>query len=145
MEKGIQIRPATPADAGDVAELLGQLGYPQPGGESERLLRRVVDWPGQAVLVAEGAGRVVAVMQLGYCPTLGEAQYAEIRSLVTDARFRRQGLGARLVEAAAAWARAQGIARLRVRCNRVRDQAHRFYRRAGFEALKVQTVFEREP
>ena len=37
----------------------------------------------------------------------------------------------------------RGLARLRVRSNVIRERAHRFYERVGFEKIKAQAVFEK--
>ena len=36
----------------------------------------------------------------------------------------------------------RGIGSLRVRCNAIRDRAHRFYERLGFQTTKSQKVFD---
>ncbi|MEH6472073.1 MAG: GNAT family N-acetyltransferase [Halopseudomonas sp.] len=139
----ITIRQATLADAETIAELLGQLGYPHTRAQTVDMLQQIFDWPGQEVRVAEQQRRVVAVMLLSQCPALGEQQYGEIRSLVTDNRYRGQGVGGLMIADAERWTAAAGLDRLRVRCNRVRDDAHRFYRQAGFSEQKQQLVFEK--
>ena len=53
-----------------------------------------------------------------------------------------KGIGADLVAAAQKWLQARGIGSLRVRCNAVRDRAHRFYERLGFRLTKSQKVFD---
>ena len=64
---------------------------------------------------------------------------------LADLSTRLGSIGAALLEEveAWAWARARGCAALRVRSNVVRERAHRFYRRAGFETIKTQHVFEK--
>lgn len=135
----LSIRTAQAQDALAIARLLGQLGYPQQVSATRRALQRLRAQPGCWVWVAQRDGVLLGLMQLAEVAGLAEADYLEIRSLVVDAGARSQGIGAQLL----ARAQQQGIARVRVRCNRQREAAQRFYRSHRFVAVKVQTVFER--
>jgi PhnO protein len=53
-------------------------------------------------------------------------------------------VGKLLLEAAVGWAAEQGYGKLRVRSNVVREEAHRFYEREGFQRIKTQAVFDRK-
>jgi GNAT superfamily N-acetyltransferase len=75
--------------------------------------------------------------------TLESEPYAEIVGLVVDASRRSSGIGAFLVQAAIAWAAERGLDEIRVRSNVVRQRAHRFYERLGFDVIKTQKVFRR--
>ena len=139
----LSIRTAQAQDALAIARLLGQLGYPQQVSATRRALQRLRAQPGCWVWVAQRDGVLLGLMQLAEVAGLAEADYLEIRSLVVDAGARSQGIGAQLLARAQQWAQQQGIARVRVRCNRQREAAQRFYRSHRFVAVKVQTVFER--
>ena len=94
---------------------------------------------GGALLVAERRGAVVGMCQLilirhfqgkgGLC--------AEIESMHVRADCRSRGIGTALVRAAVEEARARGCYRVQLTSNVVRDDAHRFYRRLGFEPSHV--------
>ncbi len=73
---------------------------------------------------------------------LAEGQRGEITSLVVAAEVRSRGIGAELVAAVTQWLQSRGIGRMRVRCNAVRERAHRFYETHGFELTKTQKVFD---
>jgi GNAT superfamily N-acetyltransferase len=51
-------------------------------------------------------------------------------------------VGKLLVQAAVRWAAERGYAKVRVRSNVVREDAHRFYEREGFQRAKTQAVFD---
>ncbi len=136
------IRSATTSDAAVVAALAGELGYPATAAETETRLARLLASPGDAVVVAEDGGNVVAWMHLSAGESLDGGAIAEIRTLVVAATHRGSGVGAALVRYAVEWARTNGACRLRVRCNVVRERTHRFYKREGFTETKRQIVFD---
>lgn len=139
----MRVRAAVPGDAAAIAALAGELGYPTDTVTASARLAALAGNAAAAVLVAEADGDVVAWMQLAVVQTLDSDAFVEIAGLVVAAAARSLGVGARLVEAAAAWARERGVGTLRVRSNVVRERAHRFYERQGFRVAKSQRVFVR--
>ncbi len=134
-------REATAADAAALAALSTQLGYPaQPGEAAERLSAL---GPAGAVLVAEEDGTVLGWIHVCGVRFFQSPPFAEIGGLVVDAAARGKGVGKLLVQAAVRWAAEQGYGKLRVRSNMVREDAHRFYEREGFQRVKTQAVFDR--
>jgi N-acetylglutamate synthase-like GNAT family acetyltransferase len=96
-----------------------------------------------AVLVAEnGRHQIIGCVHVLIDYRLAEGRRGEISSIVVDDRRRNGGIGPMLVQAAAAWLKTQSVGRLRVRCNVVRDRAHRFYDKLGFRQTKQQKVFD---
>ncbi|HJV49447.1 MAG TPA: GNAT family N-acetyltransferase [Geothrix sp.] len=137
------IRPAVEGDADRLAELSGQLGYPASPAAILDRLRRLAARGDQQVFVALRDGQVVGWAQVGRGLSLESGPQAELLGLVVDEAHRGRGLGQILVSEAEAWARAQGLPALRVRCNVLRDATHRFYRRLGFDETKRQVVFRK--
>jgi GNAT superfamily N-acetyltransferase len=127
------IRDARAGDAGAVAGLLTQLGYPSDSGAvDERLERlRVV---GDRVLVAELDRRVVGVAHLQVTPALErDRPAAKLGVLIVDEAQRGRGVGRALVEAAETEARLRGCELLFLTTAERRDDAHAFYERVGLE------------
>jgi ribosomal protein S18 acetylase RimI-like enzyme len=146
----MNLRPAHEDDAAAVAALSTQLGYPAVPEETAERLRSLAGHPDHAVLVAEDdtgdtpdPHAVVAWIHIRGSHFVESAPFAEIAGLVVDERHRGKKIGESLVEAAAAWARERGYATLRVRSNIIRERAHAFYERQGFERIKTQVVFSR--
>jgi GNAT superfamily N-acetyltransferase len=135
------IRSARDADAGPIAELSGQLGYPTTAAEMSERLAGLARAGGSVVLVADVGGRVVGWLHIVSAHRVEYAPYAEITGLVVDERHRGAGVGQALLEAAERWASEQGFDTVRVRSNIVRARAHEFYRRHGYEQQKQQAVF----
>jgi len=155
LASGESIRPVRRSDLEAVARLCGELGYPpdppdppdplDPGhGALARRLDTLLREPRHAVLVAEREGQGVIGLVHVYTDTwLVLAATADIGGLVVSEAHRGSGVGARLLAAAEAWAAAHGCRRLFVRTNAIRERAHRFYERQGYDLLKSQRVYQR--
>ncbi len=130
------IREAEAGDAGQIAELLTQLGYPATGGQvSERLDYWRPD-PMSLILVAELAGRVAGCLSLHAIPYLERTgRWARIESLVVDESSRGSGAGRSLIAAAEAAARRWGCLAVEVTSARERAGAHAFYQRMGYRDI----------
>jgi len=141
-ELAVSIRDALPADAARIGALAVQLGYEVPGEHIEAVLRSPE--PNRAVLVAvvPRAG-VVGWTVVAHLDTLIASRRAEIHGLVVEDEFRGHRIGELLVEAAEEWARKQGCATLRLLSNVVRERAHTFYARLGYDVLKTEHVFQK--
>jgi N-acetylglutamate synthase-like GNAT family acetyltransferase len=139
----ISIRPATLEDTPAITALLHQLGYSETLEIVHDRLAALCAHADSAVLVAEDdRRRITGCAHVLIDQRLAEGRRGEISSIVVDDHLRSRGTGARLVQAAAAWLHARGIARLRIRCNARREQAHRFYEKLGFQLTKSQKVFD---
>lgn len=135
------IREARMEDAGDLARLSAQLGYPCRDREVETRLARREGRDDGTVLVVEEEGRVLAWASLEVVDRFYIETFAELTGLVVDEARRRQGLGELLIEAAERWTRARGLDTLRLKTNVVRREAHLFYERLGFEKVKEQFTY----
>ena len=139
-----RIRPMTEQDAGDVAALSTQLGYPASAPEVQRRFFGVVRASAGVVFVAESAGgAVVGWLHVFGLHLLETAPFAEIGALVVDRDARRGGVGRALIVAAERWAREAGYGAIRVRSNTVRTAARPFYEARGYELIKTQYVFQK--
>jgi GNAT superfamily N-acetyltransferase len=129
----VTIRDAGPADAGAIANLLGQLGYPtDPGVVPARLERLAI--VGDRVVVAEAEGEVAGLAHLQVTPAIEhDRPAAKIGALVVEESHRGAGIGRALVDTLAAEARARGCGVLFLTTAERRDDAHAFYERAGLE------------
>jgi GNAT superfamily N-acetyltransferase len=138
------LKPAKIEDAARIAELCGQLGYPSTREQLETRLRGVLAHDGNAVLVAEtGAGEIAAVLDIYVVWGITSDAHAELASFVVDARFRSQGLGRRLLAYAEDWARERGCTEIGLRSNVIRDRAHVFYEKLGYQHIKTQKAFRK--
>jgi len=138
------IRPARTYDAPAIAELGGQLGYAASRQQIATRLAGIESERSSRVLVAEdAAGNVIGWLHVAARTQLTEDACAEILGLVVDENARGAGVGADLIRAAEAWARAAGCTRIRVRSRETRERAHKFYEREGYTRNKVQIVLHK--
>ena len=139
-----KIRVATSADAGELAQLSGQLGYPADEQVFAARLQRLLDSPVHAVLVAADAdGRLAGFIALEQRITLELGERVEIAGLVVDGETRRGGIGRSLVAAAEAWSRDRGLVDVFLRSNVLRPEAHPFYERLGYLRTKTQHAYRK--
>jgi GNAT superfamily N-acetyltransferase len=137
------IRPATLDDTEDIAGLSDQLGYPTPPERMRERLALLLPRKDQQLFAAERDGRLVGWLHVAKIEMVESDSFAEIYGLVVRDTERGQGIGPLLLRAAEGWAAAQGLGKVRVRCNVVRERTHRFYEREGFVVCKTQKIFDK--
>lgn len=144
MKCDLLIRKARPSDASHLADLSTQLGYPATPAEIRQRLRGIQRAAQQTVLVAEmkDAG-VIGWLHVSRQPLLEGDVRAEVNGLVVAEGHRSLGAGARLLAAAEDWARKHGCKGMSVRSNVIRERAHQFYLRNGYEHFKTQKSFRK--
>ncbi len=86
--------------------------------------------------VAEQSGRVVGTFQLTFIPYLsrGGNLRAHIEAVRVATEFRDRGIGGAMMRFALERAREKGCLLAQLTTDRTREEAHRFYRRLGFES-----------
>ncbi|CAN5781327.1 GNAT family N-acetyltransferase [soil metagenome] len=138
------IRPATIADAPDIARLANQLGYPvsdqQIAGRLTRLLGSAAHFIAVAAMPPSLVGWVAAERRL----LLESGERVELVGLVVASTARRAGIGRALVQAAEAWAVAQKLRVISVRSNVARAESHPFYERLGYTRTKTQHAYSKQ-
>lgn len=139
----LRLREAGAADADALAALSGELGYPKTAAEMVATLAWIMARDGQAVWVAERDGQVLGWLHAGERMALESALRLEVLGLVVTETARGQGIGAALLDAAERWGRERGVARIELRSNIVREDAHRFYRRQGYLQSKTSLTFQK--
>ena len=96
------------------------------------------------MLVAESPEcRVIGWLHVSVSPLLEVELRAEVNGLVVDDDERSRGTGALLLQAAEEWARIRGCKNMSVRSNVIRERAHQFYLRHGYEHYKTQKAFRK--
>jgi GNAT superfamily N-acetyltransferase len=130
----VTIREATMEDVPVLSELLGQLGYPSAPAAVRARLERMLEEPGQHVLVADLDGRVVGLATVIVRHVISnDAPFARLASVVVADGYRSRGIGQKLVEAAEDIGRDARCYAIEVTSGDHRSRAHDFYRRLGYE------------
>jgi len=145
MEAGkTKIRRARPADVDRITALSGQLGYPASSKTMAKRLKDVRAEKNGACLVAEADGLgVIGWIHVTVTPLLEVERCAEVNGLVVDEQARSCGAGWLLLEAAEKWAKKMRCAGMSVRSNVLRQRAHGFYLRHGYQHYKTQKAFRK--
>jgi GNAT superfamily N-acetyltransferase len=140
----LKIRRARRGDAPRIAELSGQLGYPATAAQIAQRLRELKPAAQHAVFVADLPGRGIAGwVHVSVAHLVDSELRAEVNGLVVGEGQRSMGAGARLLEAAVVWARKRRCKSMSVRSNVIRERAHKFYERQGYEHYKSQKAFRK--
>ena len=141
--RNMRIRRARKTDSVRIAELSTQLGYPATAQEIVRRMKRMRPAALHAVFVAESGKLVIGWLHASVTPLLEVPLRAEVNGLVVDEKRRSAGTGAKLLHAAERWAAEKGCKSMSVRSNVIRERAHEFYLRNGYQHYKTQKAFRK--
>ena len=142
----VKIRRARRGDAERIAQLCGELGYPATAAQVATRLRQLTPVSKHAVFVAESsdaATGLIGWVHVSVSHLLESDIRAEVNGLIVAEGQRSAGAGAKLLEAAEEWARRRGCRGMNVRSNVIRERAHGFYERNGYEHYKTQKAFRK--
>ncbi len=135
----LKFEPAGNKDLPQLVELLGQLfeqeaEFTADSAKQETALRLIFADPSLGRLyVARDGSRVVAMASLLFTVSTAEGGKAALfEDLVVRPDYRKQGIGARLLEYVIAQARAEGVLRMTLLTSMQNEQAQVLYRRLGF-------------
>ncbi len=137
----MSVRRARVEDAGRIGNLMRQLGYDAAANAIARRIERGDD--DRAVFVAEDESGTLGWAAISVEEGFVEGRQAWIEGFVVDEVSRGRGIGAKLLEAAEAWARRRGCGTMRVQSNVLRERAHGFYERHGYSKIKTQFAFRK--
>jgi GNAT superfamily N-acetyltransferase len=126
----------------EIAELAQQLGYENHLAELTARLHQILKSDQDRIFVAIYQGKIIGWIHAISCIRVESQVFVEIAALVVDQHFRKQQLGKQLIQSVIGWANHLGIKTIKVRCNVVRKESHRFYEALGFSLKKEQKVFE---
>ena len=138
------VRPIEARDAAEVCLLVEQLGYARPQEAILEWIERITaDTKSQGAYVACVGDEVVGWIEVSLERRLQTEPFALIGGLVVKDGFRGRSIGKRLCEAAEGWGWERGVEVVRVTSRETRADAHRFYLRDGYKAVKTSLVFEK--
>ena len=140
----LTIRRVRQTDAPRLAELSGQLGYPTETPRMAARLKQALRHKAGACFVAESPEHgIIGWVHVSVTPLLEVERRAEVNGLIVDERIRSRGAGAQLLAAAEKWAQNMRCKSMSVRSNVLRERAHQFYLREGYEHYKTQKAFRK--
>lgn len=144
-EMKFEIRPATLADASQIADLSAELGYPASHEQILNRLERVDSRSDHAVFVIEVPdGSIVGWVHAYLRWLLISGLSAEIGGIVIRETYRRRGLGRKLLQHIEKWADSHGCETVALYSGMQRDTAHLFYPSTGYKRIKSSWKYEKE-
>ena len=138
----ITIREVQPGDAIAINALSKQLGYPLTEEQTLQNINRVLASKDHTAFAAVYENKIAGWIGLAQTIMIEVLPYCEINGLVVDETYRGKGVGKQLIEKAKQWAKEKGNNKLKLHCNIIRTEAHKFYGHLGFTETKQQKNFE---
>ena len=130
----MSIRQARQEDWKSISSLLDQLEYPGTERFLESKIRRMIEDPGESLLVYEEKGEILGFISLHFIPQIAlEGDFARISYFTVERRARSGGIGRQMEEYCTRLAMEEGCQLIEVHCHTRRSQAHSFYFRQGYE------------
>jgi len=129
----MKIRAADQGDVDSLVALFGHWGHPQPREQVSAILALWSSGQHCRILVADDSGRLAGMAAVSASPRLADpSRDATLAGLVVAPDYRRQGVAARLLDAAEELARSWNCRRIELTSNRARGAAHQFYPARGY-------------
>jgi len=140
----IRVRRAAEADLPELVELLRLLFTLEadfrfdPERQRRGLVAMLADPARRLVLAVEAGGAVIGMATGQLLVSTAEGGPAcVVEDVVVAATWRGQGLGGRMLDQVAAWARDRGATRLQLVADRENEPALRFYDRRGWRRTRL--------
>lgn len=138
------LRKAVPDDYERMAELAKELGYKPSNPNMRNKLVATLNNGDNFVFVAVDSEKVIGWIHGFYAIRIQSDSFIEIGGLVVSTEYRKMGIGKMLVESVIKWTESRNCKTIRVRCNTLRTESHKFYETINFEQTKEQKVFEKK-
>lgn len=140
----MRIRKYKSTDIEAVSRLAGQLGYPVEASTAGGLIDAIQEDPDHLLLVADDEhDGCIGWVHVYITQRIFTPPFADVGGLVVEDSHRGSGVGAELMRGAEDWAKRKGCALMIVRSNVIRERAHQFYLRLGYQSRKQQQVFRK--
>ena len=138
------IRIAIVEDSQSISNLSNQLGYKSESNQIKNRLSKMLQDSSHCIYVAFINEKIVGWIHGFLALRVESDSFVEIGGLVVDELFRKQGIGRSLVDSVIKWAELKKVQNVRVRCNVVRIESHKFYENIGFTVNKEQKIFDKK-
>ncbi len=138
----MNIREARVIDIDSIEQISSSLGYDSPSSlVAQKRLQAVINSTSDKIWVADKNGQIIGWLHAFLALRVASVSFIEIGGISVLSKSRNEGTGRELIHQAQNWAKETGLT-LRVRCNTIRDETHKFYKALGFKKKKEQHVFE---
>lgn len=137
-----QLKSITQTEVQAIYNLSNQLGYANDFDLLLERIKKIIPLKDNAIFTAKIDGKIVGWLHCLVCLRVESPLFVEVTGLVVDENARGQQIGKYLIEASKVWSLNQKISTIRIRCNVLRTESHKFYQALGFSSSKEQKVFE---
>lgn len=137
-----QLKDISETEARAIHQLSVQLGYENDFDLLLGRLQQIIKLKDQAIFIAKIEEKIVGWLHCLICLRVESPLFVEVTGLVVDADVRGQQIGKKLIETSKMWSQNQNVSIIRIRCNVIRTESHKFYKTLGFSSNKEQKVFE---
>ena len=137
----LHIRSAKMDDCPGITELSNQLGYLSSLDKVLEILDLVLTHDDHQVFIVEIDNLIVGYIHLVSTMRIGSGPFVEIAALIVHKSYQKKGVGKSLISESEKWTRSKGLTDIRIRSNIIREEAHQYFQRKGFQDLKTQHVF----
>jgi ribosomal protein S18 acetylase RimI-like enzyme len=139
----VTIRAAEAADIDALADLMTQLGYETRASEMQMRMEAILADKHYATFVAVSKGRVCGMIGTFTCYSYEHnSPSGRILVLVVSEKMRGRGVGHALIAAAEKDLAQKNISRIAVNTRFEREEAHKFYEKAGYKRNGFRFVKE---
>lgn len=131
--KEVTIRTVDIRDAGQIADLLRELGYPNTREFAQSKIAKLCKSDSDTVLIAETDGRVIGVAHLHIAELFHQpGRFGRIMAIVVTGDHRQSGVGRKLVDSLESIAKNAGCIKIEVTSGIHRKGGHVFYKKLGY-------------
>ncbi|RYG21966.1 MAG: GNAT family N-acetyltransferase [Chitinophagaceae bacterium] len=131
----------TAEQASEISTLSHQLGYKTSADETLSRVRKIIAKDDECIFIGVQGETIVGWIHAFFTVRVETEPFVEIAGLVVHEAYRKKQIGRNLIDAVCIWAQPHHCSQIRVRCNEIRSETHRFYRNLGFTLEKKQLIF----
>jgi GNAT superfamily N-acetyltransferase len=141
----LKIRKAHINDTEAVHRLSWQLGYSPDLETVQRNISQMLAHADYELVVAvDESSDVIGWMNLSIRHRIEDISFLQVAALVTDEKIRGQGIGRKLMEYAAQYARERKLPFIGLHSSKPRNEAHAFYEHIGYQKTKESFFFRKD-
>jgi len=137
----MKIRKAKVGDYPDIKELVNEFGFECDLKVMKNRLSTILEKDIHKVFVAEIENRVIGFVDFDHYEVVYSNPGINITGLVVNEKHRNKGIGSALITEVEKYAKLNGMDFIRVNSGSQRIDAHRFYRKNGYDNEKDQKRF----
>lgn len=139
----ILIRNAELKDVSFISNLTNELGYKSNIESTVNRLAEILKNHENCVFVAYNNHKIIGWIHGFYSLRIESDPFVEIGGLVVAKDHWKKGIGKMLVESVIKWSKSRNCKKVRVRCNTLRTESHKFYENIEFKINKEQKIFDK--